>query len=59
MEKITITKNEYWAKVSELAKEAKSDNEVINGYIVATIALFCGELSDKLFAEKEENKKWN
>lgn len=57
MEKITITKEEYWEKVSELAGEAKSNNNVINGYIVATIALFCGELSDKLFAEKEENKK--
>lgn len=59
MEKITITKEEYWEKVSELAGEAKSNNNVINGYIVATIALFCGELSDKLFAEKEDNKKWN
>ena len=48
MEKITITKEEYREKVSELANEAKSNDKVINGYIVATIALFCGELSDKL-----------
>ena len=61
MNKVTITENEYWEKVSELVNEAKCKDKEINGFILSTIVFICGKLSDKLFdeEEKEEKKRWN
>ena len=60
MEKITITKEEYWEKVSKLANEIKECNDrVMSGFILLTCVLLCGMLSDKLFEEKEGEKRWN
>lgn len=59
MEKITITKEEYWEKAMELASEIKCNDRVISGFILSICALFYGMLCDKLFDEKEDNKKWN